>query len=120
MIDLCQKYNIILGHSTTYYPHGNRLAESSNKILMMVINKMLTKNKKYWHSYLKFALWANIINTKRSTGMSTFQLIYDIDVVIPINLDFLVMKLLKDNEEEPNDLTRRMNYLIKVQKKRAS
>jgi hypothetical protein len=27
MIKICQKYNIILGHSTTYYPQGNGLAE---------------------------------------------------------------------------------------------
>jgi hypothetical protein len=26
MIDFCQKSNIILGHSTTYYPQGNGLA----------------------------------------------------------------------------------------------
>jgi hypothetical protein len=27
MIKICQKYNIILGHSTTYYPRGNGLVE---------------------------------------------------------------------------------------------
>jgi hypothetical protein len=46
--------------------------------------------------------------------MSPFQLIYGIDVVLPINLALHVMKLLQDSEEEPNDLTRRMNQLIKV------
>jgi hypothetical protein len=64
MIDLCQTYNIILGHSTSYYPQGNGLVESSNKSLMRVIKKMLTRNKKSWHSHLKFLLWANRINTK--------------------------------------------------------
>jgi len=34
MIDFCQKYNIILRHSTAFYPQGNGLAESSNNILM--------------------------------------------------------------------------------------
>ena len=28
MINFCQKYNIVLGHSTTYYPQRNGLAES--------------------------------------------------------------------------------------------
>jgi transposase InsO family protein len=46
MINLCQKYNIILGHSTTYYPQVNGMAESSNKILMTIIKKVLTENKK--------------------------------------------------------------------------
>ena len=39
MINFCQKYNIVLGHSTTYYPRGNGLAESSNKSLMTIIKK---------------------------------------------------------------------------------
>jgi hypothetical protein len=64
MIDFCHKYNIILGHSTAYYPQGNGLVESSNKILMRIIKKILAENKKYWHSHLKYALWANKINTK--------------------------------------------------------
>jgi hypothetical protein len=109
MIDFCQKYNIILGHSTAYYPQGNGLAESSNKSLMRVIKKILTDNKRAWHSHLKYALWENKISTKRATCISPFQLIYGIDVVLPINLALSVMKLLQDVEEEPNDLTRRMN-----------
>jgi transposase InsO family protein len=59
MINLCYKYNIILGHSTTYYPQGNGLAESSNKSFMTIIKKVLTENKKYWHIHLKYALWVN-------------------------------------------------------------
>jgi len=47
----------------------------------------LTENKKPWHIHLKYALWANKISTKKSIGMSHFQLIYGIDVVF---VDFLV------------------------------
>jgi transposase InsO family protein len=46
MVNLCKKCNIVLGHSTTYYPQGNGLAESSNKSLMTIINKVLIENKK--------------------------------------------------------------------------
>jgi transposase InsO family protein len=46
MIGFCQKYNIVLGHSTSYYPQGNGLAESSNKILISIIKKVLKENKK--------------------------------------------------------------------------
>jgi transposase InsO family protein len=42
MIFFCEKYNIILGHSTTYYPQENGMEESSNKILMKIIKKVLT------------------------------------------------------------------------------
>jgi hypothetical protein len=36
-----QDYNITLGHSTTYYPQGNGLAESSNKSLTRIIKRLL-------------------------------------------------------------------------------
>jgi len=39
MIEFCHKYKITLGHSTTYYPQGNGLAESSNKSLVNIIKK---------------------------------------------------------------------------------
>jgi hypothetical protein len=80
MINLCQKYNIILGHSTTYYHQGNGLVESSNKIFMNIIKKFFTKKKKSWKIHLKCALWANRIGTKKYIGMSPFQLVYGTDV----------------------------------------
>jgi hypothetical protein len=118
MINFCQKYNIILGHSTTYYPQGNGLAESSNKSLMTIIKKVLTENKKSWHIHLKYALWENIIGTKKSIGMSPFQLVYGTYVILPINLALPVIKLWQDVNEEPNDLTRRINQIIEVQQNR--
>jgi hypothetical protein len=99
MIIFCQKYNIILGHSTTYYPQGNGLAESSNKSLIIVIKKVLTENKKAWHIHLKYALWDNRISTKRSTRISPFQMVHCTDVILPINLPLPVMKLWQDSNE---------------------
>ena len=72
MIKKFQKYNIVLGHSTTYYPQGNGLVESSNKSPITMIKKVLTENKKAWHIHLKYALWDNRITTKRSIGISSF------------------------------------------------
>jgi transposase InsO family protein len=109
MVSFCQKYNIVLGHSTAYYPQGNGLEESSNKSLISIIKKVLNENKKYGHLHLKYALWANWIGTKKSIGTSPFQMVYGIDVVLPINLALPVMKLWKDEKEEPNPLTRRLN-----------
>jgi hypothetical protein len=47
--------------------------------------------------------------------MSPFQLIYRLDVILPINLALPVLKLWQDIGEEPNDFTRRMNQLIEAQ-----
>jgi transposase InsO family protein len=93
MINFCQKYNIVLGHSTSYYPQGNGLAESSNKILMTIIKKILIEIKKSWHIHLKYALWENQIGINKSIGMSPFQLVYGTDVILPSNISLLVMKI---------------------------
>jgi hypothetical protein len=47
--------------------------------------------------------------------MSHFQLVYGTYVILPINLALPVMKLWQDANEEPNDLTRRINQIIEVQ-----
>jgi transposase InsO family protein len=119
MVSFFQKYNIILDHSTTYYPQGNGLAESSNKSLITIIKKVLDENKKSWHVHLKYALWDNWIETKKSIDTSPFQMAYGTDVVLPINLVLPVMKLWQDEKEEPNHVTRRINQLIEVQQHRA-
>ena len=94
MVQFCEDYNIQLVHSTSYYPQGNGLAESSNKNLARIIKKMLDKNKKAWDSHLKYALWEDRINTKRFINTSPFQLTYGTDVIFPVHLGVPIMKLL--------------------------
>ena len=72
IIDFFQKYQILLHHSTPYYPEGNGLAESSNKSLVKVIKKTLADHKKSWDPHLIYAVWENIITPKISTGKSPF------------------------------------------------
>eukprot|EP00253_Pinus_taeda_P034450 PITA_34450 len=74
IINFCHKYHIALGHSTAYYPQGNGLAESSNKSLINIIKKLLEENKKNWHKKLTNALWADRLSTKKSIGMSPYEL----------------------------------------------
>ena len=94
IVKLCNDYNIILSHSTSYYPEGNGLAESSNKSLVRIIKKKLQDNKKAWKNKLKYALWEDKINTKKSIDTSPFQLVYGIDVVFPASLGVPVMKFI--------------------------
>ena len=96
MIDFYHKYHISLNHSTAYYPQGNGLAESSNKILVRIIRKLLEYNKISWHTKLKYALWADRISTKRA--MSPFQLVYGTEVVFPASLGVPVMRYFQDQQ----------------------
>jgi hypothetical protein len=114
LIDFCSQYCITLGHSTTYYPQGNGLVESSNKSLVNIIKKMLQENKKSLHNKLVHALWVDRLTTKRSIGISPYQLVYIVEVVFPSSLGVLVMKLLQEVQVEPNDTQRRINQMIQL------
>jgi transposase InsO family protein len=72
LVEFCTNYGITLSHSTTYYPQGNGLAESSNKSLIRIIKTLLQENKKSWHKKLIFSLWADRVSTKKSIGTSPF------------------------------------------------
>ena len=114
MINFCHKYHISLNHSTAYYPQGNGLVESSNKSLVRVIKNLLEENKRAWHTKLKYALWAYRIGTQRAIGMSPFQLLDEAEVIFIVYLGLFVMKLLQEQEEEPNHMQRRINQIIEV------
>jgi transposase InsO family protein len=94
LINLCEQYGITVVHSTPYYPQVNGLAEYSNKSLINISKRLLEENKKDWDSKLKFALWADRVTTKRSLGISPFQLMYGVEVIFPSQLSFPVEKFL--------------------------
>eukprot|EP00253_Pinus_taeda_P005377 PITA_05377 len=118
MISFCHKFHITLGHSTAYYPQGNGLAESSNKSLVNMIKKVLEENKKNWHKKLINALWADRLTTKRSIGVSPYDLVYGLEAKFPSSLGIPVMKLLQESQAEPNDMQRRVNQIICLQQTR--
>ena len=109
LVKFCNNYNIILSHSTNYYPHGNGLAKSSNKSLIRTIKKLLQDNKKAWNSKLVYALWANRGSTKKSIGISPFQLVYGTHAIFPASLGMPVMKYIQEENSELNPTQRRIN-----------
>eukprot|EP00253_Pinus_taeda_P013463 PITA_13463 len=118
MVEFCYKYNIILGHSTTYHPQGNGLADSSNKSLVNIIKKLLEINKKGWHKKLVNALWDDRVSQKKSIGMSPFELVYGTDTIFPTSLAVLVVKLLQEAGSEEDPMQRRINQMIHLQQTR--
>ena len=77
---------IQLVHSTSYYPQGNGLAESSNKSLVRIIRKFLETNHKSLDSKLKFSLWDDRVIDKISIGTSPFKIVYGTEAIFPIQL----------------------------------
>eukprot|EP00253_Pinus_taeda_P023333 PITA_23333 len=118
MIEFCNKYKIILVHSTTYRPQGNGLVESSNKSLVNIIKKLLEINKKSWHKKLVNALWEDQVSQNKSIGMSLFELVYAVDIVFPTSLAALVVKLLQEACSEEDPMWRRLNQMVHLQQTR--
>ncbi|XP_059063820.1 uncharacterized protein LOC131856279 [Cryptomeria japonica] len=116
----CFEYNILLTHSSDYYPQGNGQAESSNKNLITIIHKLVEENQRSWHKALFDTLWADKITPKRAIGMSPFQLLYGINAKIPITLELPSLKLAKAIEDQTyeNALDKRIMYLSQLEEQR--
>jgi transposase InsO family protein len=114
LIKFCEHFGISLIHSTPYYPQGNGLAESSNKILIKLIKTLLEKNKKAWDSNLKFSLWVDQVTTKKSLSTSPFQLVYRTEAIFPTQLALPVAKLFQYYEGELDHMVRRIHQLVEV------
>jgi len=106
---------ISLGHSIAYYPQGNGLAKSSNKILVNIIQKILEDNRKSSHNKLNYGLWDDRLITKKSICMSSFQLVYGTDAIFPSSVGVLVMNIILEVQSEPNDIQRRIYQTIQLQ-----
>jgi len=64
------------------------------------------------------ALWADRVSSKKSIGLSPFQIVYGVDTVFPSSLTISVMKLLQEAGSEENDIQRRISHMIHLQKTR--
>jgi hypothetical protein len=94
------------------------LVESSNKNLIRIIRKTVGDNKRAWDSCLKHALWADRITKKRATGKSPFELVYGLDVILPINLRLPVYKLLRQFTTNQEALQHRIDELVQLEEDR--
>ena len=75
---------------------------------------MLEDNKKNWDSRLKYTLWADIMTTKKSTRNSPFKLVYGIEAVFPIHLTLPTTKFLQEEQDEVEDMAKRIIDLAEV------
>lgn len=57
---------------------------------------------------MTLALWADRVTINRALGMSPFELVYGTDVVFPYSLGRHVVRLLHEEDLEPNPTLRRI------------
>ncbi|XP_059669376.1 uncharacterized protein LOC132314542 [Cornus florida] len=91
------EYGIKLLNSTLHFAQGNGQAESSNKTLKGIIEKMVEDNPRVWHELLSETLWAYKTSQRSSSGVTLFMLTYGHDAVLPIEVTVWSMRFALQN-----------------------
>jgi len=87
MTELTGQLGLRHDSSTPYYPQANGLVESINKVLVIMIRRIIGIHRSNWHNMLFSALWAYRTSVKTSTGFTPFQLVYGLEAVLPIECE---------------------------------
>ena len=69
---------------------------STNKNLMNILKKIVGNNKRAWDRKIKYALWANRITKKNSTGKSPFKLVYGLTATLPVSMQIPVFNMVSE------------------------
>ena len=99
---LCVQFKIQHHNSSPYQPKMNGAVEAANKNIKKIIQKM-TVTYKDWHEMLPFALLGYHTTTHMSAGETPFSLLYDMEVVLPIEVQIPSLRIIQDaglNEDD--------------------
>jgi transposase InsO family protein len=105
--EFAESMGIKLLNSSPYYAQANGQAETSNKIMIMIIQKKIDQKPKRWHSALNEALWAYRMAPHGATRTSPYKLVYGHHDVLPweMQLESRRVVLQKDlSSKDYNDL----------------
>ncbi|XP_059650407.1 uncharacterized protein LOC132296208 [Cornus florida] len=86
----------------------NATAESSNKILIEIIEKMIKDKPRRWHETLSEALWAYRNSKRTGTGVTPYMLTYGHDAVLPMEMKVKSARVAFQNNLTPADYTQAM------------
>eukprot|EP00253_Pinus_taeda_P030841 PITA_30841 len=108
MTELTGQLGLRHDSSTPYYPQANGLVEAINKVLVIMIRQIIGIHRSNWHNMLFSVLWAYRTSVKTSAGFTPFQLVYDLEVVLPIECEIpslrMAIELLPATFEEERHL----------------
>ncbi|XP_025676380.1 uncharacterized protein [Arachis hypogaea] len=86
--------------SSVEHPQTNGQAESANKIILLGLKKRLDNKKGAWADELASVLWSYRTTEQSSTKETPFQLTYELDAVIPVEIGEPSPRLLLKGVEE--------------------
>ena len=73
----------------------NGAVETANKNIKKIVGNMI-ETYKDWHEKLPFALYAYRTSIRTSIGATPFSLVYGMEVVVPIEVEILSLRVLSE------------------------
>jgi hypothetical protein len=84
--------------SSPYYAQASGAVESSNKTLIKLTKKKIEENPKRWHELLSEALWAHCISKYNATKVTPFELVYEQETILPVEVNLDALRIARQNE----------------------
>ena len=85
---------------------------------MTILKKTVGDNKRSWDSKIKYAMWADRITKKNSTGKSPFELVYGLTATLPISMQISIFRLLSDYDSERLEMEDKIHQIIELDEAR--
>lgn len=113
--ELTENYRIHHRFSTPYYPQCNGQAESTNKVLLNVLRKVVNQQQNDWDVQRQTMVWAFRTAYKVTTGHTPFQLMFGVEARMPMEWQLPSLKVVVCYNINSNlAISRRLSELIRL------
>ena len=90
--------------TSVYHPKANRLCERQNRTIQNSLEKVLEENSEQWPYVLEGILFVHRVSRHSSTGFSPFRLLYNRELVLPVELTFNLVHDGQVGDDGPFDM----------------
>ncbi|MCO5614955.1 hypothetical protein L7F22_069241 [Adiantum nelumboides] len=116
--ELTKTHMILHKNSTPYHPQDNGQAESSNKILVKILKKIVQENHKDWDLKLDSAIWSFKTTFKVTIGITPFKLMYGLEAIVPMEFVVPSLRVSAQKISLALSVNHRCKYLMQVEEDR--
>ena len=85
---LLQEFMFVHNKLAPYHPQDNKQAKSTNKVLKVILIKIVSGSKSDWEIKLQSIIWAYQIAYEIPIGTMPFIMVYALYAILP--MDFLI------------------------------